>query len=134
MADDPENTAKTRAHVSERRDTISDGAQFWVHISPQHGTEQYIQQWEVRFQSSDWTGSITSDNPQEILQTPGLSGVFEVIVIASGPTLPRTHLTPLPDSKPQIGCNGNCAAMVGIIAGADGGEAHYWTVWDALCN
>ena len=134
MAEETENIAEPRSQASSPPELGSNGAQFWVHISPQHGTEQRFQEWSVTFRLGDWTGIISSDNPQEILQTPGLSGIFDVTVSVSGPATPTATLTPLPDSRPQIGCNGNCAAMVGIIAGAGEAESHYWTVWDALCN
>jgi hypothetical protein len=134
MADNPENAAETQSHGASNGEAITSGAQFWVHISPQHNTEHWVEQWEVTFELDDWSGTITSANPQEILQTPGLSGIFNVAVIASGPNMHQKILTPLTDSRQQIRCNANCAAMVGIIAAADGNDAHYWTVWDALCN
>lgn len=43
-------------------------------------------------------------------------------------------LEPLPESKPEIGCNENCAAMIGLLAPGEGEEAGYWTTWDAYCN
>jgi hypothetical protein len=131
MSDSLDRTEEARA--SSARD-VTHGAQFWVHISPQQNTEQWVEQWEVRFELGDWSGTISSDNPQEILQTPGLAGIFSVTVTGSGPNMPRKLLVPLPESMGQIRCGGNCAAMVGIIANADGADARFWTVWDALCN
>jgi hypothetical protein len=133
MPDIPDNPVEA-SQASSKREAIATGAQFWVHISPQHNTEQWIHQWEVRFELGDWSGSISSDNPQEILQTPGLSGIFTVTVTGSGPNMPRKMLTPLDDNTPQVRCRGNCAAMIGIIAAEEGNDAHFWTVWDALCN
>lgn len=37
-------------------------------------------------------------------------------------------------SKPDIGCNTNCASMVGIVATENGSDANYWTTWDAFCK
>jgi hypothetical protein len=34
----------------------------------------------------------------------------------------------------DIGCNTNCASMVGIVANPDGHSANYWTTWDAYCE
>jgi hypothetical protein len=112
------------------------GAQFWAYISPQNETDKYVTKWVVKLEQRDgnWTGSITSDDPYKILKTPNLSGIFNVRVIASGPLFPEKQLTNLPDSKPDIGCNSNCHAMVGIVATADGKDANYWTVWDAFCD
>jgi hypothetical protein len=115
---------------------VNPGARFWAYISPQNHTEAVVTKWAVTVQQVDgnWQGTITSDEPQQILKTPDLSGVFNVIVMASGPNMPWQKLTPQPDSKAQIGCNSNCTAMVGIIARPGGTGANYWTVWDALCN
>ncbi len=112
------------------------GAQFWAYVSPQHETAQKVTKWEVKLEQKDgnWAGSITSDDPEKILKTPNLSGVFRVIVTASGPGFGPKQLTNLPDSKPDVGCNSNCFAMVGIVATADGKDANYWTVWDAFCS
>lgn len=115
---------------------LGGGAQFWAYVSPQNDTAEWVTKWEVRLEQTDgnWAGTITSERPQEILQTPELSGVFNVRVTASGPKFGPTTLDPLPDSKPDIGCNSNCAAMVGIVATADGDGANYWTTWDAICS
>lgn len=134
MDDYPDNDADIKSQVAGGAATLTDGAQFWVYLSPQNSTEQAITTWAVTLRLGEWSGVITSQNPQEIVKTPGLSGVFEVTVVADGPNMVRKALLPLPDSNPQIGCNANCAAMIGLVANADGTEANYWTVWDALCN
>jgi len=115
---------------------LGGGAQFWAYISPQNNTEQAVTKWQVTIEQADgnWTGTITSDNPQQQLKTPNLSGLFNVKVTGSGPKMPQKQLTPQSGSKPNIGCNSNCAAMVGIVATPDGTGANYWTVWDALCS
>jgi hypothetical protein len=112
------------------------GAQFWAYISPQNETEKYVTKWIVRLEQKDgdWSDFISSDDPTKILQTPNLSGVFRVVVRASGPLFEEKQLTNLPDSKPDVGCNSNCFAMVGIVANQGGKDAHYWTVWDAFCD
>jgi hypothetical protein len=111
------------------------GAKFWAYISPQNNTAEAVTSWRVvlQQQGGNWQGEITSQNPHQILATPGLSGVFNVTVTASGPGFPETTLTPQPDSKPDVGCNANCHAMIGIVATPDGKGANYWTVWDAFC-
>ena len=115
---------------------LGGGAQFWAYVSPQNETSKFVTKWEVRLEQKDgnWSDRITSDEPTKVLQTPGLSGTFWVIVTASGPLFQEKKLTPVSWSKPDIGCNSNCAAMVGIVATADGKDANYWTVWDAVCK
>jgi hypothetical protein len=110
------------------------GAQFWAYVSPQNDTSTAVTKWAVKIEAADnnWTGIITSDNPKQILQTPNLSGIFKVTVTASGGKIQEKNLSPTSDSKPDIGCNLDCAAMVGIVATADGNDANYWTVWDAI--
>lgn len=136
MADYPNNIDEIKTQVSTGAAKLGGGAQFWAYVSPQNNTAKFVTYWSVTIQQVDgnWSGRITSENPMEILQTPDLSGIFNVIVEASGPNFSLTKLTPLSDSKPNVGCNSNCAAMVGIVATADGDGANYWTVWDALCN
>lgn len=116
--------------------TLGKGAQFWAYVSPQNNTDQVVTKWSVTLQQigGNWTGQITSDNPTQQLQTPNLSGIFHVTVKASGPKFDTIVLAPLADSQPNVGCNSNCAAMIGIVANADGSGANYWTVWDAFCN
>jgi hypothetical protein len=115
---------------------VGKGAKFWAYISPSNNTAKAVTKWSVTIAQKDgnWIGTITSANPYEQLQTPGLSGVFNVKVTGSGPKMPEHQLTPQAGSNPDIGCNSNCAAMVGIVATPDGTDANYWTVWDAYCE
>jgi hypothetical protein len=131
MSPQPDNTKEMRTKYKG-----GGGAQFWAYISPQYETEKHITKWIVKLEQKDgnWSDFISSDDPEKILQTPNLAGVFTVRVSASGPLFPEKQLTNLPDSKPDVGCNSNCFAMVGIVATEDGKNAHYWTVWDAFCN
>jgi hypothetical protein len=110
------------------------GAQFWVYISPQNNTASVVTKWSVTYthKDSNWVGTITSDNPTEILQTPGLSGLFDVKAQASGPDFGPVELHPS-EGGPVIGCNDNCSSFVGILADPDGKGASYWTTWDAIC-
>lgn len=112
----------------------SPGALFWAYISGQNDTPTVVTDWSVTISQGGWSGTVTSADPQQQLQTPGLSGVFDVVVTASGPSFPKTTLKPQAGSNPNVGCNSNCAAMVGIVALEGGGGAEYWTVWDAFCN
>jgi hypothetical protein len=123
------------AEAMKNKVESGNGAQFWAYVSPQHETLKYVTKWEVRFEQADgnWSGTIDSDNPEEILQTPSLSGIFKVTVRASGHEFEEQILTPKPGSKPNIGCKSNCTAIVGIVATKGGGGAHYWTTWDAIC-
>ena len=115
---------------------LGNGARFWAYISPQNNTSAVVTKWSVTLQqlNGNWAGTITSDDPQQQLQTPGLSGVFKVIVTASGPNFGPVTLAPKPGSQADVGCNSNCAAMVGIVADPVGGGAQYWPVWDAFLN
>jgi hypothetical protein len=118
--------------------SLGSGAQFWAYISPQNKTAERLLGWKVELTQigGNWKGSITSSNPQAQLQTPNLSGEFTVKVTASlkGVTPIELTLQPSPDSQRNVGCNSNCAAMIGIVASEDGKTATYWTVWDALCK
>ena len=114
------NLEEFKQMVSSGEVELGNGARFWAYIEQQDG---------------NWSGTITSKDPQANLQTPGLSGVFKVTVTAKyGAGLQPRQLKPQQGSKPEVGCNSNCAAMVGIVATPGGGDAQYWTVWDAYCN
>jgi len=121
--------------ISDRLE-LGAGAQFWAYVSPQNNTEKNVSKWEITLQqeNGNWTGRIISEQPEKILRTPNLSGTFRLVVTASGPHFKEMKLGPASDSKPSIGCNANCAAMIGIVATPDGKSANYWTVWDAICK
>lgn len=114
---------------------VGKGAKFWAYISPQNNTAKAVTKWQVTITQQDgsWIGNINSTNPTETLQTPGLSGTFNVVVVGSGPGMPARQLSPLAPPA-DIGCNANCASMVGIVATPDGQSANYWTTWDAYCE
>ena len=114
----------------------TEGAQFYVYLSPEHDTSSYVTQWAVEIQARDnnWSGTITSDAPHETLQTPGLSGLFDVTVVAEGPHFDKKQLDVLSGCKPNIGCRSVCTSMVQILATKGGHDAHYCTVWDAFCR
>ena len=124
------------AEAMKNKVELGKGAQFWAYVSPQHETSKYVTKWQVRIEQTDgnWAGIIDSDNPEKILQTPELSGIFKVTVRASGPEFEEKELSAKPGSKPDIGCNSNCTAMVGIVATEGGADANYWTTWDAICS
>lgn len=115
-------------------DQLGGGAQFWVYISPQNETAEIVTDWTVRLSQGRWSATISSRDELPILQTEGMSGVFDVKVIwRRPPDAVLVGLQPSPGSKPNIGCGGTCAAMIGILANEDGPPT-YWTVWDALCK
>jgi hypothetical protein len=113
---------------------LGDGAQFWAYVSPSNETPKNVTAWKVTISSGDWSDTISSDNPQQQLKTPDLSGEFDVTVMAEGPSFDWQELTPQAGSSANIGCNSNCASMVGIVATEDGKGANYWTTWDAMCS
>jgi len=119
---------------------LGDGAQFWAYISPQNDTEKMITNWRVTLSQGNWKDSITSEEPEKMLKTPGLSGIFEVQVeVLSGSTGQWQEIPPVPESTHEIGCGYNCAAMVGIVADSTSPpigsiNAKFWTVWNAICN
>ena len=116
-------------------DELGGGAYFWVYLSPQNNTAEVVKDWTVTLSQDDWEASISSDSPSPTLQTEGRSGEFDVTVSwRMPPAQVVVKLEPLPDSHPNIGCNDNCAAMIGILANETGNGANYWTVWDAFCK
>ncbi|AZB08585.1 hypothetical protein EG344_06880 [Chryseobacterium sp. G0162] len=119
---------------------LGGGAQFWVYLSPQHDTAKMISKWRVTFSQGTWSDSISSDNPTKQIQTPNLSGIFEIKVeLLSGSTGTWRQIPPQTGSHNEIGCNSNCASMVGIVADSINPpigaiNAHFWTTWDAMCR
>ncbi|AZA56135.1 hypothetical protein [Chryseobacterium shandongense] len=120
--------------------TLGGGAQFLVYLSPQNDTAKMIGQWKVTLSQGNWQDSISSDNPAKHLQTPNLSGIFNVKVeVLSGSTGTWKEVPAQEGSTNEIGCNSNCASMVGIVADstspAPGAiNAHFWTTWDVFCK
>ncbi|MBY0573362.1 MAG: hypothetical protein K2P84_06740 [Undibacterium sp.] len=120
---------------------LGGGAQFWVYISPQNNTVNVVKNWSVTFSQGNWMDSITSENPTKQIQTPNLSGLFDIkITEIDGSTNPPRVIAipPMAPSTNQIGCNSNCASMVGIVANETilygGPNATFWTTWDAVCR
>lgn len=125
-----------RKNIAGGKINLGGGAQFWAYISPQNNTENYVTKWRVRLEhtTSNWAGEITSEYPEKFLQTPELSGIFNVRVSASGPNFKEKNLDCVNWSPADIGCSSNCSAMVGIVASEDGNDAQYWTTWNAICS
>lgn len=119
---------------------LGGGAQFWVYLSPQNDTAKMITKWRVTFSQGNWSDSISSDNPTKQIQTLNLSGIFEIKVeLLSGSTGTWRQIPPQTGSNNEIGCNSNCASMVGIVADSTHPligaiNAHFWTTWDAMCR
>lgn len=119
---------------------LGGGAQFWVYLSSQNDTAKMITKWRVTFSQGNWSDSISSDNPTKQIQTPNLSGIFEIKVeLLSGSTGTWRQIPPQTGSNNEIGCNSNCASMVGIVADSTHPligaiNAHFWTTWDAMCR
>ena len=120
--------------------TLGNGAQFWVYLSPQNDTSKMISTWRVTFSQGDWSDFISSENPTKQIQTPHLSGIFDIKVeLLSGSTGTWRQIPPQTGSNNEIGCNSNCASMVGIVADSTNPligsiNAHFWTPWDAMCG
>ncbi|MGE8433038.1 hypothetical protein [Chryseobacterium joostei] len=120
--------------------TLGNGAQFWVYLSPQNDTSKMISTWRVTFSQGDWSDFISSENPTKQIQTPHLSGIFDIKVeLLSGSTGTWRQIPPQAGSNNEIGCNSNCASMVGIVADSTNPligsiNAHFWTTWDAMCG
>lgn len=119
---------------------LGGGAQFWVYLSPQNNTAEVLKTWSVTISQGNWKGTITSDNPTAQLQTPGLSGTFtvEATTLSYSTNPPMTvQIPPQDGSSNEIGCNSNCASMVGLVAvpgNLGGSPAQFWTTWDAMCT
>ena len=128
------------ANTSEQMN-LGGGAQFWVYLSPDNQTKDRVKGWSVTFSQGRWSDTIDASNPTKVIKTPNLSGIFDIEVTEMDySTHPaRTIAIPAkPPSTNKIGCNDNCAAMVGIVADEDrtlgGSNAKFWTTWDALCK
>jgi hypothetical protein len=111
---------------------LGGGAQFWVDVA--NDAKPFITTWKVTISNNDWSGAVSSDNPREILKTPGLSGDFNVSVWAEGPDFDWQELSAGEGCQANIGCNSNCASMVGLSTSPDGKSANYCTTWDAACS
>lgn len=114
---------------------LDNGARFWVSISPQKNTVDVVKNWIVTFSQGSWKESITFKNPTKQIQTPNLSGEFNIIITKSDTSLnlARTvNIPALPPSKNIINCDSNCDLMVGIIAHEDSSfcsvNARFWTI------
>lgn len=121
--------------------TLGDGAHFWVYLSPQNNTAEVVKGWKVTFSQGNWSDSITYEKPTKQIQTPGLSGLFDIKIteLDYSTNPPReVDIPPKEGSPNQIGCNMNCASMVGIVADESpligGPNARFWTTWDAFCK
>lgn len=119
---------------------LGNGAQFWVYLSPQNDTSKMISTWRVTFSQGNWSDTISSEDPTKQIQTPNLSGIFDIKVeLLSGSTGTWCQIPPKQGSNNEIGCNSNCASMVGIVADSINPpigaiNAHFWTTWDAMCS
>lgn len=135
FADIEEIRAEFNSKFNICENGLGNGAQFWVFLSDENETTKLISDWEVVFRHhyENWSGTISSEKPHKILQTPNLAGIFHVTVKARIVNQKEfSEIEPHVGSNRNIGCNSNCAAMVGIIASACGTKAGYWTVWDAV--
>ena len=120
---------------------LGKGAQFWVYLSPQNNTAEVVKGWSVTFTQGNWSGTISSEKPEEQLQTPDLSGIFDIVITQTDFSTNPPRKVDIPAKAPsnnQIGCNSNCASMVGIVADdkpkVGGSNSTFWTTWDALCS
>lgn len=119
---------------------LGGGAQFWVYLSPQNDTSQMVSKWKVTFSQGNWSDTISSDDSSRQIQTPNLSGIFDIKVeLLSGSTGTWRQIPPQSGSNYEIGCNANCSSMVGIVADSNTPmpgaiNAHFWTTWDAMCK
>ncbi|MBQ4819176.1 hypothetical protein [Aquimarina sp. MMG016] len=119
---------------------LGGGAQFWVYLSPQNDTAKVVKGWSVTLSQGNWSDSITSENPTKQIKTPNLSGTFDIKITETDYSTNPPRQIDIPAQAPstnKIGCNSNCASMVGIVAnekGLPGGaNAKFWTTWDAMC-
>lgn len=133
----PNNIEEIKKKIILGEMTLGGGARFWVYLSPENDTEKYISEWEVIIQpeDGDWIGIISSINPQQMLQTPNLSGIFNVTVrVTVGAFFQPIQILPEREGSKLLVCNSNCAAMISITATPDGEYATYLTFSDAICK
>lgn len=126
---------------AQKETKLGGGAQFWVYLSPQNNTSNVVKGWEVKFSQGNWSDTISSENPTKQIQTPNLSGNFDIEVTELDYSTNPARRISIPaqnGSKNVIGCNSNCASFVGIVADEKpllgGANAQFWTTWDALCT
>jgi len=115
-------------------ETTGGGAKFLVYISPLNDTPTNVTEWSVTFKQGDWSGTITSKKPTDVLQTPNLSGLFDLEITGSGPHFTSTTLKPGKGDTVNIGCNSNCLSIVKIVSLPEGKGAYYSPTWDAVCS
>ncbi len=120
---------------------VGGGAQFWVYLSPENNTSQVVKGWSVTFSQGSWSDSITYKKPTKQIQTPNLSGLFQIKITEADHSTNPPRKVPIPAKPPsthEIGCNSNCLSMVGIVADKNpvlgGPNATFWTTWDAICK
>ncbi len=132
LAAEKTNLLIADAAISDLSDARN-GASFAVHLSQVNDTSRFVTGWTVEFRAreGDWTGRITSTDSSRILQTPGLSGELDVVVVASGPNLPERQIAPQPGSRVDVSCSSSGRSVVGIVASPRGDRARYWTDSDA---
>lgn len=119
-----------------RRVNVPEGAQFFAYISPKNNTEENVTEWSITVSQGNWSGQITSQDPDEIIQSPGLSGEFEVEVRGAGPRMSTRQLkNDSSQSGPNVMCSINCTAMILIYStNEEGTDAMYYTTADAFCE
>ncbi len=114
----------------------TEGAHFWVSISSKNETAEKLKDWKVVFchLKTGWIGEINSDNPNQNLFTPGLSGLFSVEAFVTGPHDEWQKIEAEEGTNPMIGCKKHCASMVEISRKSSSSAFQYSTKWNVLCQ
>lgn len=119
-----------------KRRNHPEGAQFAVYISPSNNTDENLTEWEVTISQGIWSDTITSNNPEVLIQSPGLSGEFGVVVRGTGPQMSSRQLTNISsESGPNVNCSVNCSSLI-VLRSTDesGTDTMYYTLSNTICD
>lgn len=123
----PAVTAKEKLEEVGSVEDLGRGARFVLYVSSAVKEARPRAVFTAHLKQGDWDGTVSSDHP--ILQTDGMSGVFELNVDYTEP--PAEFIAPV-DGPSEIGCNESCVSMIEI--GLEGEKLIYETTWDAVCT
>ncbi len=111
------------------------GAEILGYSSPTNDTDKRFPDWKIEVSQGNYEDLITPyNNP---LQTPGLSGEFQVRVFVRCPETGEYLLWKDKEGNETgvVGVGENCIGMVIFYALAETGcEGTYYTVYNAVCG
>lgn len=115
--------------VGGSAEELGGGAQFVLYVTAAVTEAKPKAVFRANLSQGNWAGTVSSDQKPPILQTDGMSGVFQLKVDYSEP--PAEFIAPI-EGPSEIGCNENCFSIIEI--GIKDGKLFYETTWDAGCS